>query len=292
MFLSGGVARRRAAVHVQAMHTQPPCGTVQVQARADGALLYLVDLPPEALPPVRPRDLAAAWDAARAAALAERWGEARFFRFRRDDGSCTDLALADADATCWASAVDGMVGMSNRYGLSVCLRLLALVDLLARAQWAGKLVALRRDGAAIEPALMQEAATQRLTRDGRFEETGFRRRLAPALLPTAMAMAMLALCVAGCASPSPTAHADAVTAAACRQRADSVLAMRNPQQTYDDDNYATSLRDSPLGTSGMLGVTNQGLSSRYERDKMVQDCINSTGKVAPTPAAPSGDPPS
>ena len=160
------------------MHDSSHARPVQVQARADGALVYVVALPPEALPPVRARDLAAAWDAARNAALAERWGTARFFRFRRADGTCTDFALGDADACCWAGAVDGTVGMASCYGLSLCLRLLALVDLLARADWAGPLVALRRDGAAIQPALMQAAATHPLTPDGRFDESGLRARLA------------------------------------------------------------------------------------------------------------------
>ena len=147
---------------------------VRVQARADGALTYLVDLPPEALPAVRRRDLAAAWDAARAAAAAADWGTPRFFRFRRSDGTSTDLALADPDACCWAGAVDGTVGMGDSYGLSLCLRLLALVDLLASARWAMRLFSLRRDGADIEPAVLAAAATLPLTPDARFDEADFR----------------------------------------------------------------------------------------------------------------------
>ena len=157
------------------MSDPPPGSAVHVQPGPDGALLYLVAMSPDALPPVRARDLAAAWDAARAAALAERWGEARLFRFRRADGSAIDLALGDADACCWASAVDGTVGMGHCYGLSLCLRLLALVDLLARASWAGGMVALRRDGAALAPELVHAAATQRLTAEARFDEPAFRR---------------------------------------------------------------------------------------------------------------------
>lgn len=152
---------------------------VQVGAAADGTLTYLVDVPPEALPPVRQRDLSAAWDAARSAAIAAghgaaSWGVARLFRFRRADGSCTDLALADRDACCWAGAVDGTVGMNTSYGLSLCLRLLALVDLLANASWAASLFSLRRDGAEISPSVLRTAATVPLTRDARFDELGFR----------------------------------------------------------------------------------------------------------------------
>jgi len=165
------------------MHDTPNPRAVHVQSRTDGALTYLVDLPPEALPAVRRRDLAAAWEAARAAAAASDWGSPRFFRFRRADGSSTDLALADPDACCWAGAVDRTVGMASSYGLSLCLRLLALVDLLATARWASPLFALHRDGAEIEPALLAAAATLPLTQEARFDEIAIRARLAAARLP-------------------------------------------------------------------------------------------------------------
>ena len=105
-------------------------------------------LPPEALPPVGTRDLEAAWHAARGAAIAERHGPIRGFRFCRADGSHAHLALTDRDAGCWAEAVDRTVGMHTSYGLSLCLRLLALVDLLARAPWARALIRLGRASAA------------------------------------------------------------------------------------------------------------------------------------------------
>jgi len=152
--------------------------SVHVGAGPDGSLTYLVDLPPEELPPVHRRDLERAWYAARDAALADRWGVARGFRFRREDGSYSDLALADRDACCWAGAVDHTVGLRNSYGLSVCLRLLALVDLLARVRWADSLCLLQRDGAELHPMLLRAAATAPLTADARFDETGFRGRLA------------------------------------------------------------------------------------------------------------------
>jgi hypothetical protein len=156
--------------------------TVRTQMRADGALTYLIALAPEALPPVRARDLAAAWDAARAAAAAEAWGAARFFRFRRPDGGTTDLALADPDASCWAAAVDAMVGLGTALGLSLCLRLLGLVDLLATARWTKPLVALRRDGAEIDPGLLHAAATVPLTREARLDEIRLRASVAQARL--------------------------------------------------------------------------------------------------------------
>jgi len=140
-------------------------------------LTYLVDFPPDALPPVRGRDIAAAWDAARDAAADALWGASRLFRFHRPDGTTLDLALSDEDARCWAGAVDHVVGMHSSYGLSVCLRLLALVDLLGRAAWLGALFQIGRAGATLHPALLTAAATSELTAEARFDETQFRARL-------------------------------------------------------------------------------------------------------------------
>ena len=145
----------------------------------DGVLTYLVDRPPEALPPVSSRDLLAAWETARDAAADACWGAARLFRFRRGDGSFTDLALADPDACCWASAVDGTTGMHSAYGLSLCLRLLALVDLLAHAAWTRGLVSLRPGGTDLHPALVRAAAHSPLTAEARFDEHSLRGDLGP-----------------------------------------------------------------------------------------------------------------
>lgn len=152
--------------------------SVRVGHGPDGSLTYSVDAPPEALPVVRKHDLERAWYAAREAALAQDWSVVRGFRFHRPDGSHTDLALADRDARCWVGAVDRTVGIASSYGLSLCLRLLALVELLARARWALPLLRLERDGAELHPALLRTAASMALTADARFDETSFRLRLA------------------------------------------------------------------------------------------------------------------
>jgi len=155
--------------------------SVRVGAGPDGSVTYLVDVPPEALPPVRGRDLERAWHAAREAAIAGAWSTVRGFRFRRPDGSHTDLALADPHALCWAGAVDRTVGLGSSYGLALCLRLLALVDLLARARWALPLFRLERDGADLHPSLLRIAASTPLTAEARFDEMRFRASLAPHL---------------------------------------------------------------------------------------------------------------
>jgi hypothetical protein len=150
---------------------------IHVGPGPDGSLTYLVAGSPEQLPPVHRRDLERAWDAARDGALAQRWGVVRFFRFQRRDGSYGDLALADRDACCWAGAVDATIGLRNSYGLSVCLRLLALVDLLTRVRWADAFCLLQRDGAELHPSLLRAAASAPLTAEARFDEICFRGRL-------------------------------------------------------------------------------------------------------------------
>jgi hypothetical protein len=158
-------------------------GTIEVGASADGTLTYLVHLPPEAFPPVRARDVEAAWEQARSAAMRQLWGPARLFRFRREDGTATDMVLADPDACCWARAVDSTVGMASIYGLALCLRLLALVNLLAGARWASPLFTLRRDGAEIDPVLLRAAARAPLTRDALFDPDFMRSLVAGRHLP-------------------------------------------------------------------------------------------------------------
>jgi hypothetical protein len=155
------------------MNERQESPAIRVGHGPDGSLTYLVDLPPEELPPVLGRDLERAWYAARDAALAQQWGVVRGFRFHRPDGTHTDLALADSDARCWASAVE----MNTSRGLSLFLRLLALVELLAGANWARPLCRLARDGAELHPALLRTAATLPLTAEARFDESRFRLRL-------------------------------------------------------------------------------------------------------------------
>ena len=143
-----------------------------------GALLYRVALDPSRLPPVRTRDLQNAWHVAREAALAasDRAGvPMRAFRFRAPGGGAdTDLVLADEDALAWAAAIDARSRLTTRLGLSILLRLLGLVDLLAHAAWTAPLCVFRRDGADLDTRLLEAAARLPLTSEGRLDETGMR----------------------------------------------------------------------------------------------------------------------
>jgi hypothetical protein len=151
--------------------------SIQIAATRDGTLTYRIDAAPAELPPVLGRDLLAAWEMARDAARRAIWSVGRVFRFQGADGTTTDLALHDEDARCWAGAVDRLLGIQTGYGLSVCLRLLALVDLLARCAWAAALVDLSRGGAELHPALLRAAAAAPLTADARFDEPTLRASL-------------------------------------------------------------------------------------------------------------------
>ncbi|WP_114377236.1 hypothetical protein [Elioraea thermophila] len=157
--------------------------TVRVRTFAAryGGLLHVVPLGPEALPAVSPPDLLAAWQAARAAAEAEAWGEARALSFRRRGGEATELVIADPDARCWAAAVDHGFGLDSLYGLAVCLRLLGLIELLASAPWARGLFDVSAEGTEVHPALLGLVATAPLGRDGRFDAAALRARLASRL---------------------------------------------------------------------------------------------------------------
>jgi len=153
---------------------------IRVAEAPDGALAYAIAVPPELLPPVRPAALMAAWDVARDGATAQRWGRRRRLRFVRADAAPTELAIADPDAAAWAEAIDLAVGLDSVEGLALCLRLLALVEVLTRAAWLAPLVSITPDGVDLHPRLVAAAATLPLDASARLDEPGLRRHLAVA----------------------------------------------------------------------------------------------------------------
>ena len=150
---------------------------IRVAEAPNGALTYAVPLPPERLPPVAPRQLLAAWELAREAADRQQWGKPRRLLFPRAEGEPMELAIADRDAAAWAEAIDSAVGLDTIPGLSLCLRLLALVEILGRAPWLAALFAVTRQGIDLHPALLSAAAAMPLDGGARFDETGLRRLL-------------------------------------------------------------------------------------------------------------------
>ena len=157
---------------------------IRVGETRGGGMTYLVGLGADQLPPVAGRELQNAWDAAREAARHSSWGVARAFRFERPgpEGGITepvDLVLADPDAC--AGAIDARHGLGTPRGLSLCLRLLALIELIGEAAWAGALCRFRPDGAELHPALLEAAGRLPLTKEGRLDETIMRNSVGGAL---------------------------------------------------------------------------------------------------------------
>ncbi len=145
-----------------------------------GEILHLVPHAAGALPAVTKRDLEQAWEAARGAAERPLAPRARVIRFAQGADGKLDLLLNDRDAASWADAVDRLADLSTAHGISVCLRLLALVELMGRAAWARAWFTLSRAGLEFHPGLLQAAALSPLTETGGFAETALR-----ALLPAA-----------------------------------------------------------------------------------------------------------
>lgn len=158
-----------------------PADAIRVASAPDGALTYVIAVPPERLPSVPPGALVAAWDAARSAASARLWGPPRELVFRRADGGATRIEIADRDARCWAEAVDRAAGMETLSGLAVCLRLLALVEVMGRAAWLSGLFDVTPTGVELHPALLRAAAAMPLDPGARFDAEALRRLLSRTL---------------------------------------------------------------------------------------------------------------
>jgi len=150
---------------------------IRVARAPNGVLTYAIPLPPERLPAVPPRKLLAAWALARQAAAQERWGAPRTLLFRRPDGSPSEIAIADPDAGAWAEAIDDAIGLGTLTGLSLCLRLLALVEAMGRLPWLAALFEVTPEGVDLHPALLSVAAAMPLDAGARFDEAGLRRLL-------------------------------------------------------------------------------------------------------------------
>ena len=285
------------------MNDTEPAPAVQVATAADGSRLHLVDIAPEALPPVGKRDLLRAWAAAHEAARAECRGEQRRFGFRNPDGSLTLLALADADAGCWAQAVDRTIGLGSLHGLSVCVRLLALIELLTRDRSLIGLLSIKAGDVDLHPALLRAAASGPLTSAGplRLGAVSPGRRLCPrpCLDPNRsvrmivfkaaarwLSAATLATLLAGCAAAPPPNPARQAELEACRSRADAVFQKQNRYLLSERGNL-----DAPGSGSDPdydKSIDTASLAGRFGRDQQVADCVSGSGAGAPGGSLPAG----
>jgi hypothetical protein len=158
-----------------------PQPVIRVAEDAEGGLAYAIPCPPEALPAVAPRALGAAWRAARDRARAGGWGPPRTLLFAREGAPPSILALADRDARAWAEAVDRDADLATLGGLALCLRLLALIEVMTRAAWLRPFYLLGPEGAELHPALLGAAATLPLDAGARFDAEALRRLLSRGL---------------------------------------------------------------------------------------------------------------
>lgn len=146
-----------------------------------GALRHELGVVPAALPAVPPSALEIAWEVARAGAASGQWGQPRLLVFA--DGQ--EIALTDPDAAAWAQAMDRHAGLDSLHGVALCLRLLALVEAMARAEWLRGFFAIGARGVELHPLLLAAAARAPLDATGRFEDCAMRGILHRTLPPQA-----------------------------------------------------------------------------------------------------------
>lgn len=139
-----------------------------------------VPVPPHELPPVNPHDLIEGWTAATVGAemgLNTAPEDARGIVFRRPDGEDLGIVFADIDVNCWVTALERTIGLDSLHGLSVCFRLLGLIDQMASQPWTRDYYTVGgHDGPDIDFALLRAAARTPLNDDARFDSLAFRSR--------------------------------------------------------------------------------------------------------------------
>jgi hypothetical protein len=152
--------------------------SISVARTETGAIAYLVPVSPERLPAVPPGDLLRAWNIARHGAVERLWGVPRFLRFApQGEREPTEIAISDPDAGAWTEAIDRAFGLESLMGLSLCLRLLALVEVLTRAARLEPFFDVTPAGVDLHPSLLAAAAALPLNLDARFDEAVLMERL-------------------------------------------------------------------------------------------------------------------
>ena len=94
------------------------------------------------------------------------------------------IAIADPDAGAWTEAIDRAFGLHTLTGLSLCLRLLALVEVLARAARLEPFFDVTPAGVDLHPSLLAAAAALPLDHEARLDETALVERWRPKALPS------------------------------------------------------------------------------------------------------------
>ncbi len=259
-----------------------------VHVDADGAYIYVLPVPPEGLPAVRGRDLAAAWDAAREAARAARLGQGAAVSFppcrrlrnragfvgpgRRLLGHRGGAGGGAADEL-RRIALPAPAGAGGPAGPRALGRPAACLRGRAGPAAPGAATAGRRCPSLCGSSVRRSALP-------RFPRKPARGRPFRSYCMIRLSYLLLAgvLAAAGCSqSPSSASRTSKADAAACRTRTDAIY---NQQNRFLLSERNTT--DSPYSTSGNPGVTNQRLSQQYGRDELLDSCLTSIaaqGKV-------------
>ena len=87
------------------------------------------------------------------------------------------------------------------------------------------------------------------------------------------AVAMLGLAAVACQAPSTRTPADRQARAACREAVDRVYQAQNRADLSRRDD-----RDAAFAGGYVSGIVTRGISSRYGRDQMVSECVQSAGE--------------
>ncbi len=113
------------------------------------------------------------------------------------------------------------------------------------------------------------------------------RRIRLAAMPVLCALAL----TAGCQHRPAIGEVSAVDRAACRQRADEVFDKQNREEVYRTDVFAGSSRDAPFSVASLPNDPSRGLSSQYERDTLLDDCLRTKAGGGPTGTGANPTPP-
>ncbi len=95
--------------------------------------------------------------------------------------------------------------------------------------------------------------------------------------PAGLAAAALSLALAGCSTATPPSHADQAAASACEKQADQTFLTQNRYLLSERDQ-----RDTPFSTSGLPGITSNGLGQRYGRDEQLAGCLRQNSQSTDT----------
>lgn len=147
--------------------------TPQKQRLNDGRTMITAQFGPQDLPAVRSAELSDTWATASASAdTAFHMGasDPEGVIFQGENSHLVEFEFDDYDALCWATAIHRSFDLTTIKGLSLCFRMLALYQLMARNHWARELFTFdRRNSLKIDKALLSAAAVTPLCEDGSFD---------------------------------------------------------------------------------------------------------------------------